>query len=102
MERGEAPAEFSVAIEGPETVVTARGELDLAVKDTLSRVLRPLEGRVVVDLSQVTFMDSSSIGVMVGAARRLKASGGELRLRAPGDAPRTVLEITGLKDWIDD
>jgi anti-sigma B factor antagonist len=102
MESGEAPAEFSVASEGSTTVVLARGELDLAVKDTLSRVLQPLQGRVIVDLSDVTFMDSSAIGVLVGAARRLATSGGVLRLRAPHETPRTALEVTGLGDWIDD
>jgi anti-anti-sigma factor len=102
MEPDETSAEFSVAVEGPVTVVTARGELDLAVNDALRDVLGPLDGRVVVDLRDVTFMDSSSIGVLVGAARRLKTSGGELRLRSPAETPRRVLEITGLGDWIDD
>jgi anti-anti-sigma factor len=64
--------------------------------------LAPLEGSVVVDLSKVSFLDSSAIGILV-----------EVRIRLPGEvaacgcARRTmsrerVLELTGLSDWIED
>jgi len=74
----------------------------MAVKDELRAVLSPLEGVVTVDLAAVTFVDSSTIGVFVGAHKRLSADGGALRLRSPQGLPRRALEVVGLKDWIDD
>jgi anti-sigma B factor antagonist len=77
------------------------GELDLAIKDELRAVLAPLSGDVTVDLSDVTFVDSSAIGVLVGAHKRLVGAGGTLRIRNPQDMPRRALEIVGLEGWID-
>ena len=101
MEAERPLAQFSVTREGTTTVVTARGELDLAIRDDLRSVLEPLRGRVVVDLHDVTFIDSSCIGVLAGTGGRLQEAGDELRVRAPSDAARVVLEITGLGDWIE-
>jgi anti-sigma B factor antagonist len=95
-------ARFAVVDDGPATVVTAVGEIDLAAKDALREVLSPLAGDVTVDLSDVTFVDSSAIGVLVGAHKRLTGDGGSLRLRNPRGMPRRALEIVGLGDWIDD
>ena len=93
--------QFSVEANGAGTVVIATGELDLAVKDELREVLSPLTGVVTIDLTEVTFVDSSTIGVFVGAHKRLSGDGGALRLRNPQDMPRRALEIVGLEDWID-
>lgn len=93
-------ARFSVEDDTIGPVVTANGQLDLAENDALREVLAPLSGVVTVDLSEVTFIDSSAIGVLVGAHNRLTESGGSLRLRSPQDLPRRVLEIVGLTDWI--
>ena len=88
--------------DGAGPVVTASGELDLAVKDNLRAVLLPLNGMVTVDLTDVTFIDSSTIGVFVGVHKRLSSAGGALRLRNPQDTPRLALETVGLQEWIDD
>jgi anti-sigma B factor antagonist len=50
----------------------------------------------VVDLLRVTFLDSTALGVLVGAAKRVRAGGGSIVLVS--DDPRTlrVFEITGL------
>jgi anti-anti-sigma factor len=96
------PPQFSVSTEGSVTTVAASGELDLAARDALRDALAPLTGNVVVDLRQVTFLDSSCIGVIAGAGQRLRERGGDLRLRNPADVPRRALEITGLEIWIDD
>jgi anti-sigma B factor antagonist len=94
-------AQFTVDGPGPDPLVTARGELDLAARDELRAVLAPLTGVVTLDLAQVTFLDSSTIGVLVGVHNRLAAEGGALRLRRPQDMPRRALELVGLEDWID-
>ena len=94
-------SQFSVADGDPGPVVAATGELDLAVKDELRKVLAPLTGIVTVDLTEVTFLDSSTIGVFIGVHKRLIGDGGALRLRNPQDMPRRALEVVGLQEWID-
>ena len=94
--------QFSISVDGATTVVVTRGELDLACRDSLRDALSDLSGAVVVDLEDVTFLDSSCIGVLAGAAQRLRDDHGDLRIRRPADVPRRALEITGLEGWIDD
>jgi anti-sigma B factor antagonist len=94
-------AQFSVENDTVGPVVVASGQLDLSVNDALRAVLSGLDGIVTVDLRDVTFIDSSTIGVLVGAQTRLADAGGSLRLRNPQDLPRRVLEIVGLADWIE-
>jgi anti-sigma B factor antagonist len=93
--------QFTVSLDGSTTTVIACGELDLAARDALRDALAPLDGAVVVDLEQVTFLDSSCIGVLAGAGQRLQERGGDLRVRNPAEVPRRALEITGLEEWID-
>ena len=94
-------SQFSVSNDGPATMIVASGELDLAARDDLRKVLAGLSGDVIVDLERVTFLDSSCIGVLAGAARRIQEQDGEFRLRNPADVPRRTLEITGLEIWIE-
>ncbi|RME81921.1 MAG: anti-sigma factor antagonist [Caldilineae bacterium] len=56
----------------------------------------PENGRVVLDMAQVTFIDSSGLGILVGLNRRLIRNGGELRLARPTRSVATVFEITRL------
>jgi anti-sigma B factor antagonist len=81
-------------------VVTASGELDLCGADALRRELDRVHDagavRLIVDLLRVTFLDSTALGVLVGAAKRQRARGGRIVLAI--DDPRTlrVFEVTGL------
>jgi anti-sigma B factor antagonist len=81
-------------------VVILTGEIDLDTVGELRRCLDALDGRVVVDLYAVPFLDSSGLGAIAGARKRLRANDGDLRLRSPQDQVRGVLEIMGVDDWI--
>ncbi len=63
-------------------VVAVTGEIDLfTAPEFKQRVSAPIDaGRsnVIVDLTDTTFIDSSSLGVLIGAHRRLKLRGGSL------------------------
>jgi anti-anti-sigma factor len=50
----------------------------------------------VLDLSHVTFIDSTGLGVLISLMRHLKENGGELRLVALQDEVRAIFEITRL------
>ena len=86
-------------------VVVLRGEHDLTTKDHLDGVLSVLiagNDLVVVDVSEATFIDSSTLGAFVRADRAAKIAGSHLRLQV-GTAPivRRAIEITGLLQVLD-
>ena len=82
-------------------VVVARGEIDVATSPLLrsefATVLALAPKEVTLDLHDVSFIDSSGLGVLVGALRRLEEeAGGRLRVESVQDSVRKVFEITGL------
>jgi anti-sigma B factor antagonist len=86
-------------------VVAVRGEIDVATSPRLRTELRALLGRgateITLDFAGVTFVDSSGLGVLVGALKRLREGAGSddarsLRIVGTQDAVRKVFEITGL------
>ena len=90
----EATFSRSVTDVGDAHVVTLSGELDAATSDGLLEWFTEIAGStVVVDLSDLTYMDSSGIGVMVQAKRRL---GDSFVLTRPQPPVERVFEITGL------
>jgi len=82
-----------------EVVVAVRGEIDIATApvlwETLADVL-PDTTRLVVDLSETEFIDSTGLGVLVRALKRLRHHGGDLVLRSPRRNARKVLSVTCL------
>jgi anti-sigma B factor antagonist len=74
------------------------GEVDLHVAPELrDRLTIAIDGGadyVVLDLSRVTFIDSMALGVLLAALKRLRPTGGELRLVVPDNDLRRIFEIT--------
>ena len=85
-------------------VVALHGELDIASVDGLADVLVEVAGStLVVDLSGLTFMDSSGTAALVLARNRILAKGlGQMVLTRPNGIVRQTLEIVGLGSWIMD
>ncbi|MFK0124734.1 MULTISPECIES: STAS domain-containing protein [Streptomyces] len=85
-------------------VVTVHGEIDHAVKDMLSEALMSYDGatplRTVVDLSGVTFMDSSGINVFVAAHQAASDDQGWLRIAGAQESVLRLLGIVGLDEVI--
>ena len=92
---------LDVRRDGDSITVLAEGEIDKATAPMLRDCLTALQGDVVVDLTALEFLDSTGLGVLIGANRALELGGGTLRLRAPQPQVRRVLDITGLGEWID-
>jgi anti-sigma B factor antagonist len=84
---------------GSAIVVRLAGELDLynapAVRTALIDAAAELPERLVVDLGDVRFIDSTTLGVLVEARSRL-ADRGSLMLASPGLETRRALQISGL------
>jgi anti-sigma B factor antagonist len=84
-------------------VFTLSGELDVTTADGLAdRLTGPPGALVVLDLSGLTFMDSSGIGAIHAARRLTIKNGGTLVVSRPSAQVHRVLEITGLDTWIKD
>jgi anti-sigma B factor antagonist len=85
---------------GDAHVVSVKGEIDLfTAPDFKQRVSAPIDAgvpKVVVDLSETTFIDSSSLGVLIGAHRRLKLHGGSLAIVCSNESIAKTFRITGL------
>ncbi|GAA2282711.1 MULTISPECIES: STAS domain-containing protein [Kitasatospora] len=80
-------------------VVTARGDIDLATASSLRRQLADAlraHREVVLDLSEVTFMDCVGLGALVQARNQADHSGGRLILRGIGHPVTRLLKLTGL------
>ena len=59
------------------------------------------DGPVVVDLSDITFIDSAGLGVLVGAHRRMLEAGGRLRIVRPPTLVGRAFALTGLDEVFD-
>ncbi len=90
--------------EGDVKVVALRGELDFDGAPAFARALEELradgEREVIVDLSELTFIDSSGISVLVGAARAATAEQGTLVVAAPTPHVKRVFDIVRLSELV--
>ena len=99
--------------EGTNTaVVTLRGELDAHDAPRLRALLTEAveqiasdpghgERRLVLDLTGVAFLDSTVLGTMIGALRRVREADGAMRVVLPETPARRVFDITGLVPVLD-
>ncbi len=80
------------------TVVRAEGELDAFAAGDISAAFLEAEAArtVVVDLSAVSFMDSTALGLIVRGVREIDERGGRARVVLPETTARRIFEITTL------
>ncbi|WP_331749992.1 STAS domain-containing protein (plasmid) [Streptomyces longwoodensis] len=84
-------------------VLSLAGEIDHTNAETLRQALdvtgipRP---RIVVDLRQVTFMDSTGVNILIAAYQAVTAAEGWIRLAAPAPAISRVLQLVGVDSII--
>ena len=86
--------------QGEASVVEVGGDIELSNASQLRADLRSVceqePCHVIVDMSQVSFIDSTGIGVLVGALKRTRENNGSFALICPQPRVRRVFEITGL------
>jgi anti-sigma B factor antagonist len=98
----EAGGEVSVTSRpsGERTVVHVTGEIDVytapILREELATLIDAHHTDLVVDLSDVSFMDSTGLGVLVGALKKIKTVGGDLRLVIDQEKVLKVFRITAL------
>jgi anti-sigma B factor antagonist len=81
-------------------VISLAGEVDLYTapefKQQLLEVINQGARHVVVDFSDTTFIDSTTLGVLVGGVKRLRTNDGQLSLVCSDRNIKKIFEITGL------
>lgn len=83
------------------TVLSVEGEVDLhtapAVREAAIEAMEAGADHLLLDLTEVPFMDSSGLGVIVACLKRLRELGGDLAVVSPPSSPPTkLLSLTGL------
>jgi anti-sigma B factor antagonist len=66
------------------------------LRDVVIHAARAGKTRLVVDLGEVEFMDSSGLGALIGALKTARQAGGDLRIAAPGEQVSMVLQLSNV------
>ena len=92
-------------LDGDAYVIALSGEVDLYTAPEFKQQLLDVIGQgaseVVVDLTDTTFIDSTTLGVLVGGVKRLRPNGGRLSLVCSDRNITKIFEITGLNKVFD-
>jgi anti-sigma B factor antagonist len=98
------PVTLSVSTRSADgcTVVSVAGDIDISTSPALRTALASATsggtGPVVVDLTAVSFVDSTALGVLVGAYTATRNNGGRFAVANDHEAVLKVLHITALDD----
>jgi len=78
-----------------------QGEASVAVRDVIKDLLSKGNKKILLNLAEVNFIDSSGIGVLVSSFSTVRSQGGELKLVNPSKRIRDLLQITKLYSLFD-
>ena len=99
------PFSITVTSDGDRATVVLRGELDLSGTDRVNEVLeqaeQPPTKLLVLDLSQLDFIDSTGLEIILRAARRAHDNGGRLIVSRPSRYVKRLLEMTAIDQSLD-
>jgi anti-sigma B factor antagonist len=81
-------------------VIRLQGEVDLyaapELKDHVNRAIESGKTKLILDLSEATFIDSTTLGILVSGMKRLRPRGGMLAVLCPDPTMARIFDITGL------
>jgi anti-sigma B factor antagonist len=95
-------SELDIALEevGDHSIIVLSGEVDVysapKLRDTIRNLVEEGRYRIVVDLEEVAFLDSTGLGVLVGGLKRVKHHQGELGIICNQERILRIFRITGL------
>jgi anti-sigma B factor antagonist len=81
-----------LALSGTMTMGNQLQELEWAVEE----LARTPQNRVVFDMTHITYLDSSALGVLIGCHSAMHKSGGQLRIAGINSRVGAILEMTGV------
>lgn len=90
---------------GEVHIVHVAGEIDVTsaavLRDALEALIADGRRRLTLDLSDVTFLDSTGLGIVVGRLKRLARHGGTMTVAASHERVLRVFSITGLDQLLE-
>ena len=99
------PTTVTTSESGPVHVVHVAGEVDVTsaaiLRDALEALIADGRRRLTLDLTEVTFMDSTGLGIVVGRLKRLARHGGTMTVAAAHERVVRVFTITGLDQLLE-
>ena len=82
------------------TIVSVGGEIDVytapKLRDKISELVAEGRYRLIVDMEEVVFLDSTGLGVLVGGLKKVRANSGSLQLVCNQERLLKIFRITGL------
>ena len=88
------------AISDGVIVVTPSGKLNMVhahrLREEVDAILAKGHNRIVVDLTNVEFLDSSGLGALIGCLKAARQANGDLRIASPTEQVKLVLQLTNL------
>jgi anti-sigma B factor antagonist len=100
----EEPLEVTVGAASFGTVVAIAGELDIGTAPRLQRAFTSSavieSDAVLVDLSNVTFIDSTGLSLLLTLDQELRGRGGRLAIASPAGAARLLFDVTGIDEHL--
>lgn len=85
---------------GDYSVIKLKGEVDIytapSLRETIVDTVEKGRYKIVVDLDEVNFLDSTGLGVLVGGLKRVKQHDGELGIICNQEKVLRIFKITGL------
>jgi anti-sigma B factor antagonist len=85
---------------GDLIIIRLEGEVDLyaapELKDRVNGAIEKGRNKLILDLSEATFIDSTTLGILVSGMKRLRPRGGLLAVLCPDPTMARIFDITGL------
>lgn len=95
---------LNTEIKGDIAIVKLEGDhLDASTHAKFIQQLKPVTdqySKIVFDISQLQFIDSSGIGVILGTMRRARATGGDVKLACPTDSITSIFNLVRMNRLI--
>lgn len=83
-----------------EFVIAIKGEIDIysspGFKESLTESINDVDHDIILDCSELSYIDSMGLGILVGALKRVKEKGKNIIIRNPKSTVRKLFKITGL------
>jgi anti-sigma B factor antagonist len=91
---------LSTRVVAGRAIIAVGGEIDVytapKLRDTITELVADGSYQIVVDMTEVEFLDSTGLGVLVGGLKKVRAHDGALELVCNNDRLLKIFKITGL------
>lgn len=95
---------YKITQDANDVIMALNGELDVftapEAKDKMIDILKKGNINLVLDLTEVEFVDSTGLGVFISAFKHANTTGSRLALKNPSDRIKKLLDLTGISKII--